>query len=104
MPMSFQMLRDGETTVVRPEGDVVASSMAELRPAMRELVRSGSRSVVVDLQQTTIVDSTGLGLLLSAYNSLRQVEGKFAVVNASEELLDLFHSLRIHQHFQVSGK
>ncbi len=102
--MSFQMLRDGETTVVRPEGDVVASSMAELRPAMRELVRSGSRSVVVDLQQTTIVDSTGLGLLLSAYNSLRQVEGKFAVVNASEELLDLFHSLRIHQHFQVSGK
>ncbi len=102
--MSFQMLRDGETTVVRPEGDVVASSMAELRPAMRELVRSDSRSVVVDLQQTTMVDSTGLGLLLSAYNSLRQVEGKFAVVNASEELLDLFHSLRIHQHFQVSGK
>jgi len=102
--MNLQMSHEGETTVVAPDGDVVASSVPELRPALRDLVRSGSRSVVVDLAAATMVDSTGLGLLLSAYNSLQQVEGKFAIVNASEELLELFHSLRIHQHFPVSGK
>jgi len=102
--MSFDVRSEGETTVIVPDGDIVATSVPELRPAMRDLVRSGSRSLVVDLAATTMVDSTGLGLLLSAYNSLRQVDGRFAVVNASEELLDLFRTMRIHQHFQVTGR
>jgi anti-anti-sigma regulatory factor len=45
-----------------------------------------------------------LGLLLSAYNSLSKVQGKFAVVNASDEILDLLRTLRIHQHFPIAGR
>ena len=102
--MSFELRREGETTVIVPGGDIVATSVPELRPAMRDLVRSGGRSLVVDLVATSMVDSTGLGLLLSAYNSLRQVDGRFAVINASAELLELFRTMRIHQHFQVTGR
>ena len=46
---------------------------------MRDLVRSGLREMVVDLADTSMIDSSGLGLLLSAYNSLRRVDGRFAV-------------------------
>jgi anti-anti-sigma regulatory factor len=50
-----------------------------------------------------MVDSTGLGLLISAHNSISKTGGKLAVIHASKEILDLFRSMRIHQHFSVSG-
>jgi len=45
----------------------------------------------------------GIGLLISAHNSLRRRGGRLAVVHASKDVLELFHMMRIHQHFNVSG-
>jgi anti-anti-sigma regulatory factor len=50
-----------------------------------------------------MVDSSGIGLLISAFNSLRKVGGHLAVIHASADILALFQSMRMHQHFSVSG-
>jgi anti-anti-sigma factor len=101
--MIFDVQRDGDCAVVATRADVVASVVPELRPALRDLVRSGVRNMVIDLAGAGMIDSSGLGLLLSAFNSLRAVGGALSVVNASEDVLDLFRTLRINQHFPVSG-
>ena len=49
------------------------------------------------------INPSEIGLLISAYNSLRKVGGRLAVVHASAEILDLFQTMRMHQHFSVSG-
>jgi anti-sigma B factor antagonist len=102
--MNIEVSRDGESARVMPHGDIVASLVPELRPAIRDLVRSGARSVTVDLGETTMIDSTGLGLLISAFNSLRKVDGRFGLVNASREILSLLQTMRIHQHFEISER
>ena len=70
---------------------------------MRGIVDEGVRELVVDLAGVRMVDSSGIGLLISAYNSLRKVGGRLAVIHASADLLELFRSMRMHQHFSVSG-
>jgi anti-anti-sigma factor len=100
----LEVRREGGATVVTPTGNLLASSVPQLRTAMRDLVRSGVREMVVDLERTTMVDSAGLGLLLSAYNSIHAAGGGFSVVHACDEILELFRSMRIHQHFGVSGR
>jgi anti-anti-sigma regulatory factor len=50
-----------------------------------------------------MVDSTGIGLLISAHNSLKKAGGDLTVIHASKDILDLFRTMRIHQHFSVSG-
>ena len=99
-----QIRREGASAVVAPRCDVLSSSVPEIQIAMRDLVRSGVREMVFDMEGTSMIDSTGLGLLLAAFNSLTSVGGKFSVVHASEEILDLFQTMRIHQHFAVSGR
>ena len=101
---SFKIERQGETATVVATGDICASSASELRPAMRDLVKSGVRRMVFDLAQTSMVDSTGIGLLLAAFNSMRGAGGEFSVVRASNEILDLLKTMRINQHFSVSGR
>jgi anti-anti-sigma factor len=96
--------REDNKAVIRPAGDsIVAASIPELRSKMRGIVDEGVRDMVVDLTDVQMVDSSGIGLLISAYNSLRKVGGSLAVIHASADILELFRSMRIHQHFSVSG-
>lgn len=96
--------REGDKAVIRPSGvDLVAGSVPELRTQMRGVVDDGARELVVDLTNVQMVDSSGIGLLVSAHNSLHRLGGRLAVVHASKDILDLFHTMRIHQHFSVSG-
>jgi anti-sigma B factor antagonist len=96
--------REDNKAVVRPAGDdIVAASIPELRAQMRGIVAEGIEELVIDLTDVHIVDSSGIGLLISAYNSLRKVGGRLAVIHASADILELFHTMRMHRHFSVSG-
>lgn len=96
--------QEGGRAVIRPSGDsIIAASVNELRTGLRGLLDDGVRNLVVDLTDVRMVDSSGIGLLISAYNSLRKVGGHLEVVHVSPELLELFQTMRMHQHFAVSG-
>lgn len=100
----IELTREDDKAVIKPTGeDIVASSIPELRSKMRGAVEEGVRQLVVDLVNVRMVDSMGIGLLISAHNSLRKLGGRLAVVHASRDILDLFQMMRIHQHFSVSG-
>ena len=92
-----------EPVVIRPAGDVVAALVPRLRTSLREVVAQGAREVVVDLTGVEMVDSSGIGLLIAAHNSLRKLGGRLAVIHASKEILELLMTMRIHQHLGVSG-
>jgi anti-anti-sigma factor len=96
--------REDNNAVLRPAGnEIVAASIPELRSKMRQAVKEGVRELVVDLADVHMVDSSGIGLLISAHNSLRRVGGRLAVIHASAEILELFQTMRMNQHFSVSG-
>jgi len=89
--------------VVHPAGDVVAASIGELRREMQRMVSAGVREMTVDLTGVRMMDSRGIGLLISAHNSLHKLGGTLAIVHASKDILDLLRTMRIHQHFSVTG-
>jgi anti-anti-sigma factor len=93
--------KDQEAFVI-PAGNVVASLVPELRSALRGALANGVREMTIDFAGVEMVDSTGLGLLISAHNSISKAGGKLAVIHASREIMDLFRSMRVHQHFSVS--
>lgn len=95
--------RTADGVVVCPAGDIVADSEPELRNTVRELVASGVQNVTVDLTHVRMMDSAGLGLLIAAHNSLRKAGGQLSVIHATQDLLELFQMMRMHQHFSISG-
>lgn len=96
--------REDNKAVLRPSGDtIVAATIPELRLKMRGIVDDGVRDLTVDLADIRMVDSSGIGLLIAAYNSLRKVGGQLALIHVSAELMELFRTMRMHQHFTVSG-
>jgi serine/threonine-protein kinase RsbW len=88
--------------LIHPAGDVVAAQVPELRSALRGALANGVVQMTIDFANVEMVDSTGLGLLISAHNSISKAGGQLAVIHASKEILDLFRSMRIHQRFSIS--
>jgi len=57
--------------------------------------------LIVDLAGVRMVDSVGIGLFISAHNSLRKIGGVLVLINTSKDLLDLFTNMRLNQHFTI---
>ncbi len=87
----------------KPEGDLTAASVPAMRTNLKNMIAEGVRDLVVDLSNTRVIDSSGIGLLVATHNSLLRLNGKLTVKNVSKDLLDLFKAFRLDKHFSISG-
>jgi len=76
----------------------------ELRPKLQEAVVQGTAGIVFDLASTSVVDSSGIGLLIATHNTLQKKGGLLRVINASPEIMNLFRAMRLDRHFSVEGR
>lgn len=77
------------TVVVTVTGEVDAHTA----PAVREVVESAigpAARVIVDLTDVTFLDSTGLGVFVTALKHLREVDGSLDLVITSPRVLKVF--------------
>jgi anti-anti-sigma factor len=87
----------------KPEGDITASNAPKIRAELKNLIAEGVRDLVIDLINTRVIDSTGIGLLVATHNSLLRLNGKLSLKNVSQELLELLKAFRLDKHFDMSG-
>ena len=67
-------------------GDLDVGTAPELRRAIGDLMAGGVRTVVVDLDKTEFMDSSGLGALLWAEHRLEAIGGSLAAVHPHKEV------------------
>jgi len=97
------IVRDGTRGMLKLESNLVASAVDGLRMLVNNNIQEGLIVLTIDLAGISVVDSMGIGFLISAHNSLLKIDGKIEVLNVSGELLDLFKSMRLDQHFSIKG-
>ena len=73
-PSHVSIRTEGDVVVIVPVGDFDLSNLASLRDALVDAT-SMPRSVVLDLAETTFVDSTVLGAITGAYRKADRVGG-----------------------------
>jgi len=101
----FELKRDGNRIDVVFEGDLTASVVPELRPALQNALEEGALEVEFDLANTTVIDSTGIGVLIAAYNSFMAKGGAAVrVVRVSDDIFRLLQSMRLEKRLCVSKR
>ena len=66
------------------------SALSELKQRLVSVADGGSTRIVIDLSETTIIDSTALGVLIGAVKRLRALDGELAIVNSDEMMAKTF--------------
>ena len=72
------------------------------RSADREdLVEAGRTRIVVDLTETSFLDSTALGVLIGAVKRLRSRDGVLTIVNTDANIAKTFEITGLDQIFTI---
>lgn len=96
-----EITRQGDQTIVRPGGDMVASGAPALTSELQSLIEGGTKELVIDLRSVDIIDSTGLSVLMNSHKSLSNAGGRLTLTNVSKDIYGLFKAMQLDQHFAV---
>jgi anti-anti-sigma factor len=93
VPLGFRVACRQEPTaiVIAVAGDIDLSTVMYFSEALQGGVRGTKADVVVDMQDLTFIDATGLGALIRAHNLLSSQEGRRMIIrNAPRSTRRLF--------------
>jgi len=93
--MNFARTDQGDATLLRIEGSLDAISTPELRLVIDTLVADKRKQITVDLSALRLIDSSGVGALVSLYKRSRTHGGKVTVTGLRDQPLAIFKLLRL---------
>jgi anti-sigma B factor antagonist len=91
----------GGLAVVDVQGEADLHTAHELRAAITDAIDSGATSLVIDLSDTTFIDSMTLGVLLGAVKRLRPVGGRVSVVCTDPNIRRIFEITLLDRVFAL---
>jgi anti-sigma B factor antagonist len=69
----------GDVTVVALRGELDLALCVKLAPELNAALHSPARAIVIDLEAVSLVDSSGLALLLNTFRRLDRAGRQFAI-------------------------
>ena len=100
--MNFDVTERGGVTVLASRANVLGGpDGADLHDYLADLRAQGRRNVVMDLGAARLVNSSGLGMLVSALTTLRNAGGDLRLAAVPEQVRSLFVITRLDRVFKA---
>jgi len=95
--LELQVDRQPQVTLVRCQGSIVIETWAELATTLRHLIPEG-KPIRVDLSEVEMLDSVGIGSLVSVWASAKKTGCDLKYRNPSKRVQDVIEITRLHEH------
>jgi anti-anti-sigma factor len=97
----YIMNQQMQVKVVKLSGIVNTTNSQELRQNITNLIESGAKTVLVDCQDVTFMDSSALGALVLAFKTLRAADIKLVFCSINEQVRILFELTGMDKVFEI---
>lgn len=84
--MDVNTRKEGPWAVIEVDGEIDAHTAPALKEAVARSIDQGERRIVVDLQRVSFMDSSGLGVLVSALKRIEGRGGELRIATASRPI------------------
>lgn len=92
--------RDG-VAVLEMSGRLMGGPDAEaFDEILKNLIHEGCRNVVVNMEKVRWVNSTGLGILISGYTTLKKSGGELKLLKVSDRIENIFIVSKLYTVFE----
>ena len=87
--------------VIEPSGVLDGAKGNELRREVGDILGTGVDVVLIDFQNITFMNSTGLGAVISALKAVKTAGGRLFICSVSEEVKMLFELTKMDRIFDT---
>jgi anti-sigma B factor antagonist len=79
----------GDHKIIELNGDIDYFCVSDLKNAVFKLINDRIPSIILDLNHVAYMDSSGIGLIVTAHKVMNQYGGRISLMNAQEDVLML---------------
>jgi anti-sigma B factor antagonist len=94
---------ENDAYVIALSGEVDLYTAPEFKQQLLEVIGQNAKYVVVDLSDTTFIDSTTLGVLVGGVKRLRPSGGQLALVCSDRNITKIFEITGLDKVFPIYG-
>jgi len=87
--------------VVQPKGILDSVNTNNLRRDILDTINGGVKVILLDLQDITFMNSSGLGALVATLKAVRAEGGELALCSLSDQVRIIFELSRMERIFKV---
>ncbi|NEO38911.1 MAG: STAS domain-containing protein [Moorea sp. SIOASIH] len=87
--------------VVQPTGILDGTKAGDFRQEVAELVQSNADIILINFQDVTFMDSSGLGALVLALKTIRAAGSKMYICSVNEQIKMLFELTSMDRVFEI---
>lgn len=99
--MKLEIIHNKNATVLKLEGKLLGGPfLMEMSDALHKLIDEGKKNVVVDVGGVSMITSTGIGILISGYTTMKNAGGYFKLANVSDRAKGLLHVTNLDNIFE----
>ena len=99
--VTYEQTLLGEITVLRISGNLDSLTVPEVRPVIEQIVGSGMRKVALELSGLEVIDSSGIGAIVSLFKRMRGMQGDVKIVGVRGQPREILRLLGLERAFDI---
>ena len=100
--MKIKQNPQGQIMVLEVSGKIMGGpDFDRFKGQITEVIENGFKDVILDMDGVPWINSTGLGILITGYHSLKAAEGSMSICNVKERVLSIFYISQLENIFKV---
>ncbi|MRH43619.1 anti-sigma factor antagonist [Aquibacillus halophilus] len=104
MNLEVEVLEEGSTTNVLLIGEIDAYTVPKLKEALLPLTEREGQLVEVNLERVNYMDSTGLGVFISALKSTKEHKSELHLIGLQDRVKRLFEITGLDSIIAIDSK
>ncbi len=77
------------------------SNIKILKKKFKEILKAGNKNIAIDLKRVKYIDSSTIGFFVDALNEIRNLKGKFALVNVDKKIIEILNMTNLTKFLPI---
>ncbi|MBU1298828.1 MAG: STAS domain-containing protein [Bacteroidetes bacterium] len=103
--MKTRTINDGAVGIIEVKSSLInEEEIALLKDAVSDFIEQGIKRVIIDLSKVNLINSIGIGALISAYTNFSRNGGEILLSGVNKSIKNIFIITKLSTVFEIYDK
>ncbi|GMT48993.1 MAG: anti-sigma factor antagonist [bacterium] len=99
--MEVHVRESGNVAILDIKGEFDLHNVNSMKKAIRDMTEKGMFNLLINMDETSYLDSSGIGVLVSTLNSLQKAGGILKIMNIKGPVKKVFEFSQLDMIFKI---
>jgi anti-sigma B factor antagonist len=99
--MDINTRNKGDIVILDIAGEIDLYNAPEIKDIINKLIEEKKFNVIINLDQVSYIDSSGIGALISSLSNLKKYQGGLKIINVFASVRKVFELTKLTSFFEI---